>query len=114
MKNGLMILLCLSLWTNSTNAATVLRKGESAPFDGALLPEEEMRDVLKDGSFRLIVEPALMLPREENPENLECAGMGVILGLLGGLAVDSDNRSNQVVLFSSSVLVAIYTLQTCL
>lgn len=114
-RKGLIIVLLMSLWTNLTNAAMVLKKGENAPFDGALLSEIELKDVLKDSSFRLTIEPLLQLPLEEKPDNrLECAGMGVILGVLVGVAADSGNQTNRVVLFSSSALVALYTLTTCL
>lgn len=113
-KSVLMILTFLILWTNSTSAAIVLRKGEPAPFDGALLPESEMRDVLKDSSFRLTVEPLLNEPLEENPLNFECAGGIAIPAFLVGLAVNSDNQKDQVVLLSSSVAVFLYTLSLCL
>lgn len=113
-RNLLMILLLMNLLTNSTSAATILRKGEVAAFDGALLSEVEMRDVLKDSSFRLKVEPLMMLPLEGKPENRLCAGMGTILGVSVGLSVDLDNRSNQVVLLSLSALSASYILLTCL
>lgn len=50
----------MSLLTSTTNAqVVVIKKGESAPFTGALLPEWRMREAVDDHSFREKIEPAL-------------------------------------------------------
>lgn len=67
----------------------VLKKGEVAPFDGALLPESEMRAVVKDSSFRTKVEPALNEPLDEKPLNFECAGIAFLLGFLSAYVIQS-------------------------
>lgn len=105
----------MSLLPKLTLAQAIsLKKGDIAPFDGGMLDKSLLEEFLSNREFRFNVEPLLKLPLEENPRNLECAGMGVILGVSAGLAAGSDIRSNQVLLLSSSGLAAIYILLTCL
>ncbi len=65
-------------------AATLLKKGETANFDGALMIREEVEACILDRSFRNRVTPLLTEPRDlsAGPLNLELAAISFLSGVV--------------------------------